>query len=491
MKKTLLLTASTLLFSAEMTLEERVRFLEKQLELVQQQLKQSETLRQQITQSETLKQQVQQNTDDIQESLPILERSEKKAILDRIDFSPELELRVDKVDYRLGEIEGENTLVDGTTIQRRDEFTKDFRPAGTLNFKLNMHADISNDLKFTGRMVINRSAQSNERLCILSQDIKSSSSATGIDFDRAYFDYTVSEKGDDKFLLSFGILPTTGGTPTQYSQNSTRKSMFPSLVFDMDTYGVIGTKKFDNDTFVRGVIAKAFTLDPNMYIYQCNRENIDNATVTGLYFDKKFNFLGNAMLSAGVNMLHDLKAHPYLGPDVTENNSHILGDMITYGAGIDIENFADMPLDVFAHTALSNPHGNGATDDYQITPSNPEGFTEADYATGEMIRSNGYAVYLGGKYSITPTFDLGAEYNHGSKYWFSATQGAEDPYNKLAIRGDAAEVYAIWQFHEYLHLKFGYLYMNEEFTGSGWHFAEPAKKDGEQSSAYVSIKAKF
>ncbi|MGD9969921.1 MAG: DUF3373 family protein [Sulfuricurvum sp.] len=479
MKSILLLMLSTLLFSAEMTLQERVIFLEKELEKIKQQIKENEAVKQQVT----------QNTNDIQEALPILERSEKKSILDRVDLSPELELRIDKLHYDLGQIAGENTTIN--SVQRRDEFSKDFEPAGTLNFKLNMHADIAHDLKFNGRLVFNRSSQSNERLCILSHDIKSSSSLTGIDIDRAYFDYTVAEEGDEKLLFSFGILPTTGGTPTQYSQKSTRKSMFPSLVFDMDTYGIIGTKKFNNNTFVRGVVAKAFTLDPNMYIYQCNRENIDNGTITGLYFDTKFDLLGNAMFSAGINMIHDLKAHPYLGPDITENNSHVLGTMVTYGLGLDIENVSDAPLNLFAHAALSNPHSNGNIDDYQITATNPNGFTDATYATGGLLSSNGYALYTGGKYEVSPVFDVGAEYNHGSKYWFSATQGAEDPYNKLAIRGDAAEIYGIWKFHDYLHLKFGFLYMNEAWTGSGWHFAEPAKKDGEQTSAYLSVKAKF
>jgi len=469
-KKTLLLsTVTALLFSAETGVQDRITVLEQELN--------------------TLKEQIKQNSADIKESLPILERSEKKAILDRIDFSPELELRVDKLNYTLGQIENENTFIDG--VQRRDEFTKNFQPAGTVNFKLNMRADISDDLKFNGRMVINRSSQSNQRLCILSHDIKSASSSTGVDIDRAYFDYTVLENGDKKFLLTFGILPTTGGTPTQYSQDSTRKSMFPSLVFDMDTYGVIGTQKLNNDSFIRGVVAKAFTLDPNMYIYQCNRENIDNGTITGLYYDTRFDFLGNSLLSVGINMIHDLKAHPYLGPDVTESNAHVLGRMVTYGAGIDIENVADTPLTLFAHTALSNPHGNGAVDDYRITSTYPNGFTDANYATGGLLSSNGYGIYVGGKYTITSSLDVGGEYNHGSKYWFSATQGAEDPYNKLATRGDAVEAYGIWRFGEYLHLKFGYLYMNEDYTGSGWHFGEPVRKEGVQHSAYFTIKAKF
>lgn len=179
---------------------------------------------------------VEQNSQELQEVLPIIEAVEKKSIVDRLDLSPELELRVDKLDYKLGKIEGEETPILTPTHpmyseQRRDEFSKNFEPAGSVNFKLNMRADLAHDLKFYGRMVINRSSQSNERLCILSRDIKTSSSETGMDVDRAYFDYSLLSHGTQKTILSFGILPTSGGTPSHFSHATQRKSMFPSLVF--------------------------------------------------------------------------------------------------------------------------------------------------------------------------------------------------------------------------------------------------------------------
>ena len=142
-----------------------------------------------------------------------------------------------------------------------------------------------------------------------------------------------SERCEGAFTFSFGVLPTTGGTPMQYAQNTQRKSMFPALVFDMNTYGVIATQELWSDTFIRGIAAKAYTMRPNFYTYQCNRENIDNANVFGLYSDTKFNFLGDALLSFGVNMLHDFKAHPYLGPDVTSSDSDILGNILKRNSG--------------------------------------------------------------------------------------------------------------------------------------------------------------
>ena len=442
--------------------------------------------------------------DDLDERMPIIESIERKSILDKVNFSPELLIRFDKMDYKTGKIEGENTIIQAPHPmqgeQRRDEYSKDFDLAAAIRFRLNMSADLGENVKFQGRMVFMNSSQSHQRLCILSRDIKSAESSSAFDVDRAYVDYTPNKTSAYPFTFSFGLLPTTGGTPMQYAQNTSRKSVFPALVFDMNTYGLIGTQKLGKSTYIRAILAKAYTMRATFYPYQCNRENIDNANIAGIYADTKFNFLGKSLLSFGVNMLHDLKAHPYLGPDVGSADAHILGNMITFGLGLDIDKVAGSDATLFMHTAISNPHGNGESDDYKITHyangvgltnAGKIGFTEADYASGEMLSSNGYSIYLGAKHKVTPTIQIGAEYNYGSKYWFSATQGAEDMYNKLATRGQVIEAYGIWNFHKNLSTKLGFMQSDEEYTGSGWHFGEPAKKDATQSISYLTFEAKF
>ena len=108
-----------------------------------------------------------------------------------------------------------------------------------------------------------------------------------------------------------------------------------------------------------------------------------------------------------------------------------------------------------------------------------------------LISKNGYSLFLGTKYDLNTAINFGAEFNYGSKYWFSATQGAEDTFNKLAIRGYTGELYATWFFHKYLNAKLSYLSIHENYTGSGWHFGQPAKKDATQSIASLSLEARF
>ena len=448
-----------------------------------------------------LKEQAAQNDNYIDQGMDILEKVETKSILDKVNFSPELLLRFDQFDYKTGKIEGENTEIynpDGTStgLQRRDEFSKHYNIASSIRFRLNMSADFD-DVKFHGRLLYMNSSQSNQRLCILSRDITSSSTVgSAFDVDRAYIDYAITPN----LTFSFGLLPTTAGTPMQYAQNKKRNSLFPALVFNMNTYGAILTQKFAQNSYARLVLAKPYTLRPQFYPYQCNRENIDNADIVGLYGDTRFHFAGNSLISYGVNVLNNFKAHPYLGPDIDSSYAHNLGTMITFGLGLDIEEFLDSKTTVFAHTALSNPHPNGTQDDYKITQyvngigltdGGYTGFTEADYASGTMLTKNGYSLFVGTKYDLNTAFNFGAEFNYGSKYWFSATQGAEDTFNKLAVRGYAGELYTTWKFHKYLNVKLSYLHIHENYTGSGWHFGEPAKKDATQSIGSLSLEARF
>ena len=92
-----------------------------------------------------LKSQSNGNSSDLDEYIPIIENIETKSILDKINFTPEIELRMDKMDYKVGAIEGENTIIqsgDYAGQTRRDNYSKNFNPAVAVKFKLNMSAKI-------------------------------------------------------------------------------------------------------------------------------------------------------------------------------------------------------------------------------------------------------------------------------------------------------------------------------------------------------------
>ena len=436
------------------------------------------------------------SNENVNELQVIVESVERKSFTDMIDFTPEVRLRFDKLHYKVGAFETQEAVKNNNSsgiTDSRENINKHFDIASSVRFRLNMNADLMDDLQFHGRFVFQHSTQSNERLCILSKEVKSSGSVSGLDIDRAYFDYLLNSGSEYPVIFSFGVLPTSGGTPMQFAEVRARQSVFPALVFDMDSYGVIFTsdlsKLFNQETFLRAVIAQAYTLDPNIYPYQCNRETIDNADIYGIYIDTRFS--ENSLFSLGVNVLNNLKAHPYLGPDVNAEGSNVLGTVVSFGAGLDAANIYSSGVTLFLHSALSSGYSNGNEDNNGTVGGSVGNFTKSNYADGKLIEDLGYSLYSGVLYDAFKSITFGVEYNYGSQYWFAATQGAEDMYNKLATRGHVGEAYVIWKLNRYLFTKVGYMYTNEEYTGSGWHFGEPIAKDGIQQVGYIQLNASF
>jgi len=89
---------------------------------------------------------------------------------------------------------------------------------------------------------------------------------------------------------------------------------------------------------------------------------------------------------------------------------------------------------------------------------------------------DGFAVHLGVRYDIPDSlFKIGAEYNHGSKYWIAMTPGHDDLYaSKLATRGDVYELYTIYDIpggeaiskFGKAWMRLGYQHYEYDYTGS-------------------------
>lgn len=431
----------------------------------------------------------------IDELTEIVEKVETKSLSDKIKFSPELNLRVDKFDYKNNGITPNTTYPStakstsrGELVNGNEEYKKDYDPQLSVRFRLNMLTDITDDVKFTGRLVITHNSQNDQRICILSKDITAASSVanTAFDVDKAYLDYAIRKD----IIFSAGILPTSGGMSSNMIEDTPRKSVFPSLMFDMTSYGVALSANVGGDNWIRAIVAKAFTRNADQFYYQCNRETIHNMDVAGLFFETKLPYLGDNTAYVGVDWLGKIKAQPYLGsaaaPASAMKSAQQMGSIINYGAGLEARNITDSNFDAFAHLAFSKPSGNDTTVDY--TP-----YSDDSYANGAMIDGDGSAFFVGVKYKLAllNNAKFGLEYNQGSKYWFSGTQGSEDVYNKLATRGNAVEVYYTQPWNRYVSSRLGYLQITEDYTGSGWHFGEPAKKDAVQKNLYFMIDAYF
>ena len=86
---------------------------------------------------------------------------------------------------------------------------------------------------------------------------------------------------------------------------------------------------------------------------------------------------------------------------------------------------------------------------------------------------------------------LGYEFNHGSKYWYSFTNGSSDLLNKLATRGDVNDMYAVYQIDLNQFIRLGYTMIDYDYTGSGWHIGEPVETDDYVNRAYGVYNLRF
>lgn len=448
----------------------------------------------------------------------IVDAIEKKSLQDNLNLTAQLRFRMDQFSYKLDKLKTDREGIDEVDRDavEGNPFDKQYEPHYSLMLRVNMQAEME-QAKFFARLVGTRSSQNNQRLCILSRKITAEreNKGTSFDFDRAYFDLKFLDSDAAKFYFSAGILPTSGGSSSNIIENTTRKSMFPSLIFDSNVMGAILTADLSESvgtdrSFVRMIGGKAFTLNPGQFYYQCNRETIQNMDVGGLFFETRLPGLGENIAYIGANRAGNIKATPYLGSSsagIDLKTLDPLGDIMNYGMGIEMREIASA-WDFFFHYALSHPAGNGNRIDFtgSANPVDTDGdgitdtvensngdpaYTNASYAGGTLLKEDGSAFHTGFRHGLCRCLKWGVEYNRGSRYWWSATQGSEDVFNKLATRGHAMEAYINYYHKRMINFRLGYLNMHEDYTGSGWHFGEPAPKSGDQKNYYMIISTRF
>ncbi|QOY55626.1 DUF3373 family protein [Candidatus Sulfurimonas marisnigri] len=467
----------------------------------------------------------------------VTEKVETKAFSNKLSWSADLGFRMDSFSYDnngMGANIGKTLAQVPTAHKREVAFpqVKEWDPFYSGSLKLAGKANFTNNTSFVGRMIINWSSQGDQRICKLSpQDIgaelpsASSTKFRAIDFDRAYFDLKFNNDGAVPMIASLGILPTTGGMSLNMMENKPRKSVFPSLVFESNVQGAILTANLSKvtgmeKTYLRAIYGKGFTLNDDGFYYQCNRENIQDMDVMGLFLETELKFLGvENTFWVGINNNGDIKATPFLGGDTAEQvsantkikNQQSLGDITNYGFGIEARSMVDGNLDAFFHYAISDTDSNGNCVNYTDTNMTANGTCTTGiggepnanpyYATvagGTLIKDNGSAIYLGFQYDTKSSWGtkVGYEFNMGDESWWSATQGSEDPFNKLAIRGTVHEAYIIQPLASNISIRFGYLRMQEDYTGSGWHFGtvdgtDSQDMDALQENFYLKVNAFF
>jgi len=425
--------------------------------------------------------------EDIEEIYDTLDIVETKALQDRINFGAELRTRVDNFKAK-----------DHLFFSNGNPQTQESNDNSWSNrFRLNLDANIRKNLKFTGRLTVYKNfADSDTSATGISTDANRAHipDDTTLKLDRAYVDW-IPEGLPVPLAITFGRHPSSEGPPLEYKENRKRQSTYPGLLFDGEADGVVATIGLERylgwrNSGLRFAWGKAYQDDDDVSFYLDRPGGLDDSNVYAVFFETEVPGIDNSLLVLSALRADDLVAD-FTNAGIGFTNAANVGDMDLYGIHFQADNFRSSGFDFFFSAGLNRSHPNGQTVSYGTMNF---GLLNNDGTTSH----SGWAVYAGMRYTIASArFNnpkIGFEYNHGSDYWFSFTQGSTELYNKLAVRGDVFDVYYIQPFNSNLFARIGYTYVDYSAPLSGFHIGDMtgnAAATGTLTNAYLLLDCRF
>lgn len=439
--------------------EEDVRLLQKQVKTLQQEVQ---------TLKKSQKQHAKKSDEDFNELYDFAESVETKVLEDKLKFS---------LGLRFGDDFIEKTYANGNKVKNNNMLT--------TKFMLGIKANIVDNLRFYGRLSMYKywgsSAVHPYSYYDNMQGRVPSDSALYV--ERAYIDWFFFQDTSLPMALTIGRQPSADGPSHQFKDNVKRKATYSALLYDGVADGAVWTLNFSKilhypKTYLRLGYSKGFGyVNTDKYIGNAfigaSNDDIKDTDVYGVFLDTTLPNMSNSLVQISYSQLRDIIANPL---DVNYSNNKNIGNMSLFGAMVEVDNLADLNLDLFAHYGYNKTDPNGET--YNDPMGNPVGLL----GDGEEEKS-GYAYWLGGRYGFgtDAQYKIGFEYNHGSQDWVSLTQGGYDLYNKLATRGDAYEAYLMYVVNRYLNFRLGYIAIDYKYTRSGWFVGESQKITSQSS----------
>ena len=361
----------------------------------------------------------------------------------------------------------------------------------TNRFGLDLHAKATQDVSVSARLVMYKTfgagdddAVTNggsapyfaDRVGVFDGTLGHVPSSSYLNVDRAFA--TWSNIADQDIWFSVGRRPSTHGAPSNLRLNTPRPGNggTPSLLVDY---------AFDGMT-----VGWAPDIDglPGAYAKLCYGRGFESGfrSTPGNSLQDT-DMLGVAVIpidtdplrvwlqwNRGMNIFDAPKMRDtYFGNTMPKAN---LGDIDWYGLGAmgTLKRVGVGDLNYFADLGMSVTHPN----DNVSAQFGFQGLLTGAFFNPEAPKDKtGTAIALGLRYDLPSKTKLGAEYNHGSKYWLNFT-GGEDSLeaSKLAARGHVLEPYWIQQIlGDNFFLKIGAQFHWYEYTGSGLPLGEPVR----------------
>ena len=387
---------------------------------------------------------------------------ETSVLLNKINWGLGLKNRVDFYDTK---------KVDGSKSHNGNVWT--------TKLHLNMDSQITDDMKFTGRLAMYKYWSGNTAIGNANQmaaydPMQGRTPAdSSIFVERAYLDYVLNKDSLVPVTVTLGRQPSSDGPSHQFKDNTVRKSTYSALGFDGAADGIVATADFEKATGIENAAVRlaygkgyqAYNTSGSLTQYVDKNTDVKDALFYAMFIDGAIPAIKGSLLQFGY-----VKAMDVTGMAGGAN----LGSIDLFGLMAEFTNIADTGLDLFAHYGISKTHSNG---NFVNVNGTNYGLLSAQPMGDLGVDRTGNAFWIGGRYALPFSFKgkIGYEYNRGSQYWTSFTSAANDLTNKLAVRGNAHEVYYIQPLNRYAHLRAGAQFIKYDYAGSGFHLGTPVK----------------
>jgi hypothetical protein len=532
----------------KMTHEDYEIIKEKVIEL-KQRIKRLERQKHHPVDKQKIVRQIDELNDEIEEYVEILDKVERKSLLDLINVNAELRTQFDWFIFKGHDYEPYTTIKIGSEKHER------VRMLPTNRLRLNLRASLSNNLKFTSRLGMTRHWQDDDlpiypELNFMNTARKPSN--LDMKVERAYIDYFFDRI---PIALTFGRLPTTDGLPTDLRENSPRKSTYPGLAYNCESDGIALSLLMDqyiplNQSALRILWVRRvddntqYFMDQKLSdkygVYRVDENAMDTLNIyiaqIETYLPDPFHqtlFMLNYLWIPDAPP-SDLRYNPSLQPfyntevpmvyaDVPETE----GELFKLTCFLECKDFLQSGLDWFVDFSYLKSKADGALhfmfdpsalglygepikakdayeEYYRISPSHEkdlEALQKAPPSIG-LLNCDGktdqtaHAIHVGFRYKLPlEQFNspkIGFEYNYGSQYWFGMNAGSADKLNKLDIRGSVWDCYYIQPINRYFMTRFSYTQVNFDYDdGMSFYHGEPMEIDHRVSQISVVLDAKF
>lgn len=370
----------------------------------------------------------------------------------------------------------------------------------TNRFRLDMRAKALENVEFKGRLAMYKTwGMQNDPLAAPGQstalwdgNASRQPNDSILRVDRAFVNWNAI--GGSPVWFSIGRRPTTDGPPSQLRMNMDERMATPTAVMDYPFDGVSIGYAYNNlfgipdaPGRVRFCWGRGFEAGLNQTNDGTN-QGINDTDFAGMSWDiyKKGNRF--AYIQSFVAM--DLMNYPSFSDAMTNQfydwamgGRKNIGNLI-HTSGIYQDKWQNLNYFGMLGWSRTDPNDQGMMNDVSTGVANTKS-------------ENGYIGMVGVRYDIPDSpFKLGAEYNHGSKYWVGLTPGNDDLYSagKLSTRGNVYEVYGIYDLpggeavskYGKAWMRLGYQHYDYNYTGSGDWNMMPVKMSDAATSFQMS-----